>query len=159
MSHGSSASRFIGRSFLPSWWGDVQLDDGAEEEDERQRPGPKSVGVTQAAACPRVPGWEMMGSWWVNGDITNQLGFMMISVWYWLLYIYNGDIMGILVNQWGFLNLVKTGMWDDHPSWDGMGYPRDEPQPICLIWIVYWKKLINPIPNIFNIWELVPDMW
>ena len=62
-SHGSA--RFVGRSFLPSWWGDVQLDDGGEEEDERQRPGPKSVGVTQAAACPgcrgAVPGSEMMG--------------------------------------------------------------------------------------------------
>jgi len=89
MSHGSSASRFVGRSFLPSWWGDVQLDDGAEEEDERQRPGPKSVGVTQAAACPRAPGWEMMGEWGYHQPTGIYDDISMILI----------DIMGI---SWGF---------------------------------------------------------
>lgn len=45
---------FVGRSFLPSWWGDVQLDDGAEEEDERQRPGPKSADNTNWLLIMRV---------------------------------------------------------------------------------------------------------
>lgn len=44
----------VGRSFLPSWWGDVQLDDGGEEEDERQRPGPKSADNTNWLLIMRV---------------------------------------------------------------------------------------------------------
>eukprot|EP00435_Cladocopium_sp_Y103_P066785 s1331_g29.t1 len=46
---------FIGHSFLPSWWGDVQLDDGGLEEDERGRQSePKSADNTNWLLIMRV---------------------------------------------------------------------------------------------------------